>query len=102
MCHLNISMYALAQKQQDLRGCLDAALEQVETLRVHVQERDAERRELEHKIQEARKETQDTKKALEESLRDSKRYCRSLELISRYILDIYDYPIVDYIRATKL
>ncbi|AWP11438.1 putative rootletin-like [Scophthalmus maximus] len=71
------------QKQtRDLRGCLDAALEQVDTLRGYLQDRDVERRGLEQKIQEVGRETQEAKKALEESLRDSNRYCNSLELIS--------------------
>ncbi|XP_034438966.1 rootletin isoform X1 [Hippoglossus hippoglossus] len=71
------------QKQtQDLHGCLDAALEQVDTLRHHLQEREIERRELEQKIQEVEREMQEAKKASEESLRESNRYCRSLELIS--------------------
>lgn len=73
-------------KPQDLHGRLDAALEQVDTLRDHLQERDAERRELEQSIQEARRESQEAKKALEESLRDSNRYHCSLKLISRYFL----------------
>uniref|UniRef100_A0A3B4GVC1 Ciliary rootlet coiled-coil, rootletin family member 2 n=1 Tax=Pundamilia nyererei TaxID=303518 RepID=A0A3B4GVC1_9CICH len=67
---------------QELRARLGAALEQVDTLREHQQERDAERRELEQKIQDVRRESQEDKKALEESLRDSNRYRRSLELIS--------------------
>lgn len=79
-------MCALTYKPQDLRGCLDAALEQVDTLRSLLQERDTERRELEQKIQEVGRENKEAKKALEESLRDSGRYCRSLELISRYIM----------------
>lgn len=70
---------------------MGAALEQVDTLREHQQERDAERRELEQKIQDVRRESQEDKKALEESLRDSNRYHRSLELISRYILTKYFY-----------
>lgn len=76
----NASTYNL----QDLRGCLDAALEQVDTLRNHLQGGDTERRELEQKIQELRRENQEAKKALEESLRDSNRYRCSLEVISRY------------------
>lgn len=76
--------------QQDLRGCLDAAMEQADTLRNHLQGGDAERRELEQKIQEVRRENQEAKKALEESLRDSNRYRCSLELISRYT-QIYSY-----------
>lgn len=74
---------------QDLRGCLDAALEQVETLRNHLQRGETERRQLEQKIQEVRRENQEAKKALEESLRDSNRYHCSLELITRYT--IYSY-----------
>lgn len=70
---------------------MGAALEQVDALREHQQERDAERRELEQKIQDVRRESQEAKKALEESLRDSNRYRRSLELISRYILTKYFY-----------
>uniref|UniRef100_A0A3P8URD3 Ciliary rootlet coiled-coil, rootletin family member 2 n=1 Tax=Cynoglossus semilaevis TaxID=244447 RepID=A0A3P8URD3_CYNSE len=71
------------QKQaQDLRGCLDAALEQVDDLRRHLQERDSEKRELELKVQEVLRESQEAKTSLAESIRDSSRYCRSLELIS--------------------
>ncbi|XP_034387086.1 rootletin [Cyclopterus lumpus] len=71
------------QKQtQDLRGRLDAALEQVETLRDHLQERDTERRELEQRIQEVRRESQEAKTALEENLREGHRYRCSLELMS--------------------
>lgn len=55
-------------------------------LRNHLQERDTERRKLEQKIQEVRRESQEAKKALEERLRDSNRYHCSLELISRYFL----------------
>lgn len=69
---------------QDLRACLDAALEQVDTLRERVQEKDSERKELDQKIQQIRKESQEAQKALEESLRESKRYQCSLELLSRY------------------
>ncbi|XP_034736357.1 rootletin [Etheostoma cragini] len=77
------SVCAKHQKQtQDLRGHLDAALEQVETLRNHLQKRDTERRELEQKIQEVRRESQEAKAALEDSLRDSNRYRCSVELIS--------------------
>lgn len=76
---------APTSKPQDLRGRLDAALEQVDTLRDHLQERDSERRELEHKIQEVRRESQEAQTALqEESLRDGNRYRCSLELLSRY------------------
>ena len=77
---------SLTYKPQDLHGCLDAALEQVDTLRHHLQEREIERRELELKIQEVEREMQEAKKASEERLRESNRYCRSLELISRYQL----------------
>ncbi|XP_063747285.1 rootletin [Eleginops maclovinus] len=63
---------------QDLRGRLEAALEQVETL----QKKDAMRTELEQKVQEVRRENQEVKTALEESLRDSNRYRCSLELLS--------------------
>ncbi|TNN74186.1 Rootletin [Liparis tanakae] len=71
------------QKQtQDLRGRLDAALEQVETLRDHLQERDTERRELEQKIQEVSRESQEAKTALEETLREGHRHRCSLELMS--------------------
>ncbi|KAM3850238.1 uncharacterized protein crocc2 [Diretmus argenteus] len=71
------------QKQtQDLRGRLDAALEQVSTLRNHLQEKDAERRELEQRIQEVRRDFQEAKQTLEESHRDSSRYRSSLDLIS--------------------
>lgn len=58
----------------------------MDTLRGYLQDRDVERRGLEQKIQEVGRETQEAKKALEESLRDSNRYCNSLELISRYKL----------------
>ncbi len=76
-------------KPQDLRGRLDAALEQVDTLRDHLQERDSERRALEQKIQEVRRESEEAKKALEENIRDSNRYRSSLEVISRYSLMIH-------------
>lgn len=83
-------------KLQDLRGRLDAALEQVDTLRDHLQERDTERRELEQKIQIVRKESQEAKKDLEESLRDSNRHRCSLELMSRYFLIL---PLLTFIWA---
>ncbi|XP_068447240.1 rootletin isoform X3 [Clinocottus analis] len=71
------------QKQtQDLRGRLDAALEQVDTLRDHLQEKDTERRELEQMIQDVRRESQEAKTALEENLRECHRYRCSLELMS--------------------
>lgn len=71
---------------QDLCGRLDAALEQSDMLRNHLQERDTDRRRLEQKIQEVRRESQEAKKALEECLRDNNRHQCSLELISRYAL----------------
>ncbi|KAF3835741.1 hypothetical protein F7725_028299 [Dissostichus mawsoni] len=67
---------------QDLRGRLEAALDQEETLRDHLQERDAERKELEQKVLEVRRESQEAKTALDESLRDSNRYRCSVELLS--------------------
>ncbi|XP_028300551.1 rootletin [Gouania willdenowi] len=71
------------QKQtQELRACLDATLEQGDTLRDHLKDKDAERRKLEQKIQDGRRGIQEVKKALEESLRESNRYRCSVELIS--------------------
>ncbi|KAI9542517.1 hypothetical protein NQZ68_019199 [Dissostichus eleginoides] len=67
---------------QELRGRLEAALDQEETLRDHLQERDAERKELEQKVLEVRRESQEAKTALDESLRDSNRYRCSVELLS--------------------
>ncbi|KAK1896509.1 Rootletin [Dissostichus eleginoides] len=46
------------------------------------QERDAERKELEQKVLEVRRESQEAKTALDESLRDSNRYRCSVELLS--------------------
>lgn len=56
----------------------------MDDLRRHLQERDSEKRELELKVQEVLRESQEAKTSLAESIRDSSRYCRSLELISRY------------------
>ncbi|XP_034091518.1 rootletin isoform X3 [Gymnodraco acuticeps] len=67
---------------QDLRWRLEVALDQEETLRDHLQERDAERKELEQKVLEVRRESQEAKTALDESLRDSNRYRCSVELLS--------------------
>lgn len=69
-----------------MRGCLDAALEQVHSLRAHLQDRDSERTELEQKIQGLKRESQEARAALEESLRDGSRSLCSLELVSRYLL----------------
>ncbi|KAK5930141.1 hypothetical protein CgunFtcFv8_026404 [Champsocephalus gunnari] len=67
---------------QDLRGRLEAALDQEETLRGHLQEREAERKELQQKVLEVRRESQEAESALDESLRDSNRYRCSVELLS--------------------
>jgi len=48
--------------------------------------KDVERIKVEQMIQEVRRESQEAKKALEESLKESKTYCSSLELISRFSL----------------
>lgn len=66
---------------------MEAAQEQVDTLRDHLQEKDVERKKLEQKIQEVRKESLEAKKTLEDSLRDSNRYRCSLELLARYSLN---------------
>lgn len=76
----------LTSQLQDQNGCLGAALEQVETLRNHMQEMGIGRREMEQKIQELRIESQEAKTALDESLKGNNRYRCSLELITRYIL----------------
>lgn len=102
--YLHTTNSACTYQPQDLRGRLDAALEQVDTLRDHLQERDTERRELEQKIHEVKRESQETTKALEESRRDSNRYRSSLELISRYFLitrALYFYFILDWCRAFR-
>lgn len=60
-------------------------MEQADALRERLQGRDAENRKLEQKIQEASKESQEARRALEGELRDSSsRSRRSLELVSRY------------------
>lgn len=60
-------------------------MEQADALRERLQERDANRRSLEQKIQEVTKENQEARRDLEEELRDSSsRSRRSLELVSRY------------------
>lgn len=76
----------LSCEPQELRAQLEAALEQVDTLHEHQQQRDTERRELEQKIQEVRQESQEAKKTVEESLTDSNRDRSSLELISKSVL----------------
>lgn len=72
-------------RRQELRGRLDAAVEQADALRERLQGRDAENRKLEQKIQEVAKESQEARRGLEEELRDSSsRSRRSLELVSKY------------------
>ena len=58
---------------QELRGRLDGALEQVGVLRGQLQEEQAERRRQE----------QESRSSLEESQREGRRCCSSLELLTR-------------------
>lgn len=78
--------FELFTTQQELRGRLDAAVEQADALRKRLQGRDTENTNLEQRIQEVAKESQEARRALEEALRNSSsRSRRSLELVSRYL-----------------
>lgn len=80
-------LFALfATQRQELRGRLDAAVEQADALRERLQGTNAENRKLERKVQEVAKESQEARRVLEEELRDSSsRSRRSLELVSWYV-----------------
>lgn len=62
---------------------MKAALEQVDTLRDELHEKNSELTKLEQMIQEIRRELQEAKEALEESLKENNRSRCTLELISR-------------------
>ncbi|XP_013866473.1 rootletin isoform X2 [Austrofundulus limnaeus] len=83
-CEKDASLHGaqISLDRMDLHARLEAALEQVDTFHDLLQERDAEKMELEQMIQEVQKESQEVQKALEESIRDSCRSHCSLELIS--------------------
>lgn len=67
---------------QELQERLEAALEQAATLRDRLQDGEAERRQLELRIQQLEQENHRAERAGEESNRDAQRYRNSLGIIS--------------------
>lgn len=65
---------------------MEAALKQADTFHNRLQEKDAEKMKLEQMIQDIQRESDEAKKALEESLKNCSREHCSLELISRYAM----------------
>ncbi|XP_061636081.1 rootletin isoform X2 [Phyllopteryx taeniolatus] len=70
------------QQTQDFCARLEASLEQADALRTRLQQSDLARTELEARIREVTKESQEAKKALEETVQEKDRYRSSLDIIS--------------------
>ncbi|XP_053708808.1 rootletin isoform X2 [Synchiropus splendidus] len=70
------------RQNQELQECLNAALEEANTLQNRLLEKNSQTKELEQRIQELTTEYQEAKKALQENLRDRESCHCSLELIS--------------------
>lgn len=68
---------------QELQNRVEAALQQAATLRDRLHDREAERRQLEQRIQQLEHENHRAERAGEESNRDAQRYRNSLGIISR-------------------